>query len=91
VVPCLLTTRMILVTILPRTLGGLIHAEADPKVQPESVRTPMVGSPRRGPVCQAWTWRPGRQSARPAAPGSGAPVSARRRRGKRGIERSGHS
>jgi len=42
VVPCLLTTRMILVTILPRTLGGLIHAEADPKVQPESVRTPMV-------------------------------------------------
>ena len=32
-VPWLLTTRMILVTILPRTLGGLIHAEADPEAE----------------------------------------------------------
>jgi hypothetical protein len=29
------------------------EANAPPEVPPESVRTPVVGSPRRCPVCQA--------------------------------------
>jgi len=37
------------------------EANPEPKVPPESVRTPVVGSPRRCPVCQAVDLR-GRQT-----------------------------
>jgi predicted nucleic acid-binding Zn ribbon protein len=39
----------------PGDARSLTHAEATPerKVPPESVRTSVVGSPRRCPVCQA--------------------------------------
>src|SRR5512142_2701469 len=58
------------------------EANAPPEVPPESVRTPVVGSPRRCPVCQAVDLtgrqtvcsarcRPG--AGRAASPGSGDP------------------
>ena len=65
--------------------------DPEPEGSPESVRTLVVGSPRRCPVCQAVDLtRAARRFARLAAAGHGR-AGGRRRRGKRGTGRSGHS
>ena len=71
------------------TPNPMSEANSGPEVPPEGVRTPVIRSPRRCPVCQAVDLT-GRQTVCSASAGHGH-ASGRRRRGKRGTGRSGHS